>query len=86
LTGLQERRSLHPYIEGSWASYPVQFFVFLHLTNFNSKKPLFGIFAGHTPVVQLLRQHKADTSILNKQGKTAADVAKTPEVAKALTE
>lgn len=41
--------------------------------------------AGHLKVVKLLRSSNADPTIQNKQGKTAAEVAKTPEV-KALLE
>jgi hypothetical protein len=42
--------------------------------------------AGHVKLVQLLRTAKADITLPNKAGKTAAEVAKTPEVAKAVSE
>lgn len=40
--------------------------------------------AGRLKLVELLKSSKADVSIQNKQGKTPADVAKTPEVAAAV--
>eukprot|EP00983_Pelagomonas_calceolata_P006966 226516-Pelagomonas_calceolata.AAC.2 len=36
-------------------------------------------------LLHLLREAKADITIPNKQGKTAAEIAKTPEVAEAVT-
>lgn len=39
---------------------------------------------GHSKVVDLLLRHGADKSIPNKEGKTPAEVAKTPEIKSAI--